>query len=55
MFSVNYVANSCNKVIEILPRKILNINVDLDESQQKQLIYVLQKFSKSFAWEYIDM
>jgi hypothetical protein len=55
IFPVNTVSNSCNKVIEIFPGKNLNINVDLDESQQKQLIYVLQKYSKAFAWEYTDM
>jgi hypothetical protein len=48
VFHVNSVTNSCNKVIEIFPGKRLNINVDLDESQQKQLIFVLKNFLKLF-------
>jgi len=59
IFLVNTVSNSSNKTtdktIEIFPGKNFDINVDLDELQQNQLIYVLKKYSRSFAWEYIDM
>jgi hypothetical protein len=55
VFPINPVSNTCNKVIEIYMGKILSINYDLDDLENKQLISFLQKYSKAFAWDYIDM
>ena len=41
--------------IEIEPRKTLNINPNLLESQTKQLLKVLRNHKEAFAWDYIDM
>jgi hypothetical protein len=41
--------------VEIIPGKTLNISVDLDSEQQKQLINLLQKHSGAFSWDYKDM
>ena len=41
--------------IEIFPGKTLNINKNLEKSQQEGLTKILQKHSIAFAWEYIDM
>jgi hypothetical protein len=37
---------------EISPCKFLHINSQLDSSQQKQLIKMLQKNTNAFAWSY---
>jgi hypothetical protein len=42
-------------VIEIYPRKTLNINAILDPSQQKQLIKTLRNHNYAFSWDYTDM
>jgi hypothetical protein len=52
---VNTISETCSKRVEIYPGKLLNINSALDESQQKQLIQTLQKYSDVFAWDYTDM
>lgn len=41
--------------VEISPGKSLYINPRLDSEQQTQLIEILQKQSRAFAWEYKDM
>ena len=41
--------------IEIFPGKTLNINKNLEKSQQGELTKILQKHSTAFAWEYTDM
>ena len=41
--------------VEIHPGKALNINVNLDSSQQKHLIEILRKHNSSFAWDYTGM
>eukprot|EP00253_Pinus_taeda_P028513 PITA_28513 len=44
-----------SSTIEIFPRKKLNINKNLEKSQQEELTKILQKHSTAFAWEYTDM
>jgi len=44
-----------SSTIEILLGKTLNINRNLERSQQEKLTKLLQKNSTAFAWEYTDM
>ena len=44
-----------SSTIEIFPDKTLNINKNLERSQQGELTKILQKHSIAFAWEYADM
>ena len=44
-----------SSTIEIFPGKTLNINKNLERSQQEELTKILQKHSTAFAWEYTDM
>jgi len=44
-----------SSTIEIFPGKTLNINKNLEKSQQEELSKILQKHSTAFAWEYTDM
>eukprot|EP00253_Pinus_taeda_P028720 PITA_28720 len=44
-----------SSTIDIFPGKTLNINKNLEKSQQEELAKVLQKNSTTFAWEYTDM
>ena len=54
-FSVDSISNSHIKVIAIFPGKSLNINSDLEVSQEQKLVELLRKYSKSFAWDYTNM
>ena len=40
---------------EVGPEKFLHINAGLSENQQAQLLKVLKKQARQFAWEYTDM
>ena len=42
-------------LVELEPRKTLNINPDLSKSPKKQLLDVLQKHKEVFSWDYSDM
>lgn len=42
-------------MIQISPRKNLNIGNNLQSSQQEQVIALLNKYSKYFSWDYTDM
>eukprot|EP00253_Pinus_taeda_P007596 PITA_07596 len=44
-----------SSAIEIFPGKALNINRNLEKSQQEELTKILQRHSIAFAWEYTDM
>ena len=44
-----------SSTIEIFPRKTLNINKNLEKSQQEELVKILQRHSSAYAWEYTDM
>jgi len=44
-----------SSTIEIFPGKTLNINKNLEKSQQEELTKILQKHSTAFAWEYTDI
>ena len=55
IFSINSISNSHVKNIEIFLGKSLNINSDLEVSQQQNLIELLRKYSKAFAWDYTNM
>eukprot|EP00253_Pinus_taeda_P035936 PITA_35936 len=44
-----------SSTIEIFPEKTLNINKNLEKSQQEELTKILQKHSTAFAWENTDM
>eukprot|EP00253_Pinus_taeda_P035613 PITA_35613 len=44
-----------SSTIEIFPGKTLNINKNLEKSQQEELTKILQKHSIALAWEYTDM
>ena len=44
-----------SSTIEIFPGKTLNINKNLEKSQQEELTKISQKHSAAFAWEYTDM
>ena len=54
-FFVTSISNSHVKTIEIFPRKSLNINSNLEVSQEQNLIELLRKYSKSFDWDYTNM
>ena len=41
-----------SSTIEIFPGKTLNINKNLEKTQQEELTKILQKHSTAFAWEY---
>lgn len=43
------------KVVEIFPKKNLNINSALNPEKEKQLIQTLKYFLNTFAWEYTEM
>jgi hypothetical protein len=47
--------NTQSKIIEISPGKYLNMGTKFEPSQEEQLIALLKKYHKSFAWEYTDM
>src|ERR1700733_1527298 len=44
-----------SSTIEIFPGKTLNINRNLERSQQEKLSILLKRHSTAFAWEYPDM
>ena len=44
-----------SSTIEIFPGKNLNINKNLEKSQQEKLVKILQRHSSAYAWEYTDM
>eukprot|EP00253_Pinus_taeda_P035396 PITA_35396 len=44
-----------SSTIEIFLGKTLNINKNLEKSQQEELTKILQKHFAAFAWEYTDM
>eukprot|EP00253_Pinus_taeda_P008796 PITA_08796 len=44
-----------SSAIDIFLGKTLNINKNLETSQQEKLTKILQKHSTAFAWEYTDM
>ena len=46
---VTVVANS--KVVEIEPRKTLNINANLTPDQETKLVNLLRKYQGAFAWD----
>jgi len=41
--------------VELEPRKTLNIDPNLSESQRKQLVDILWKHKEAFSWDYADM
>ena len=51
IFFVHLITNTQSKIIEIGPRKYLNIGAHLTLSQEEQLIALLNKYHKAFAWE----
>ena len=55
MFPINTISETNIKAVDIFPRKTLNLNFTLDNLHQNQLVRILQKYSSSFSWEYIDM
>ena len=50
---VTSVANS--KIVEIEPRKNLNINANVTPEQETKLIHLLRKYQQAIAWDYPDM
>ena len=52
---MNSISNSHVKTIEIFPGKSLNINSDLEVSQEQKLVELLGKYSKAFSWDYTNM
>ena len=44
-------ANAQSKIIEISPGKHLNIGTNFEPPREEQLIALLNKYHKSFAWE----
>eukprot|EP00253_Pinus_taeda_P007704 PITA_07704 len=44
-----------SSTIKVFLGKTLNINKNLEKSQQEELTKILQKHSTAFAWEYTDM
>ena len=44
-----------NYLIKKFPGKTLNINNNLEESQKKELVKMLQEHSSAYAWEYTEM
>ena len=55
IFYVHSITNYQSKTIEISPEKYLNIGERLTLSQEEQFIALLNKYHKSFAWEYTEM
>jgi hypothetical protein len=55
IFPVISMENTQSKIIEINPGKYLNIGTNFEPSQEEQLIALLKKYHKAFAWEYTDM
>jgi hypothetical protein len=55
IFPVISMENTQSKIIEISPGKYLNIGTNFEPSQEEQLIALLKKYHKAFAWEYTDM
>ena len=55
IFSVHSITNAQRKTIEINLGKYLNIVAHLTLSQEEQLIALLNKYHKAFAWEYTNM
>jgi len=55
IFRVNTITNSTTRTIEIYPGKHLNIGNKLQFSQEQEVIALLQKYSKDFAWDYTYM
>jgi hypothetical protein len=55
IFPVISMENTQSKIIELGPGKYLNIGTNFEPSQEEQLIALLKKYHKAFAWEYIDM
>jgi hypothetical protein len=49
IFSVNSITNAQRKIIEISPRKYLNIGANLEPSQKEQLIALLNKYHKDIC------
>jgi len=49
------VISSKSITIEIEPRRILNINPNLSDSEIQQLIKLLHENKEAFAWDYTDM
>lgn len=45
----------CNTLVEISPRKILNINNNAEEFQNVEFIKILQEHSFRLKWEYTYM
>ena len=44
-----------SSTIEIFPGKTLNINKNLEKSQQEELVKILHRHSSAYAWEYTYM
>lgn len=40
---------------EIIPRKTSYIGVDLSTKQKEWVIKMIQRYSREFAWDYLDM
>lgn len=55
IFPVNTISNPTTKTIEVYPGKHLNIGNQLQSAQEQEVIALLQKYSKAFAWDYTDM
>ena len=55
IFPVNTISNPIIKTIEVHPGKHLNIGNQLQSKQEQEVIALIQKYSKEFAWDYTDM
>ena len=55
MIPVDVTPTTQSLVVEIHPKKTLNINLGLSTSQKELLIHFLQEQSEAFSWEYIDI
>eukprot|EP00253_Pinus_taeda_P008492 PITA_08492 len=55
IFPVSTISNPVIKTIEVYPGKTLNIRNQLQSQQEQEVIALLKKYSKAFAWDYIDM
>ncbi len=55
IFPVNTISNYVIKTIEVYPGKHLNIGNQLQSKQEQEVIALLQKYSKAFAWDYTDI
>jgi ABC-type dipeptide/oligopeptide/nickel transport system permease subunit len=51
IFFVNSITNAQRKIIEIITGKYLNIGANIEPSQEEQLIALLNKYHKAFAWD----